>query len=54
VVSSVALGGENLGWGSHLDVGAAKLRHRYLQALHAADMGDMSQLMEEEELLGCT
>jgi Fic-DOC domain mobile mystery protein B len=43
---SVALGGENLGWGSHLDVDTAKLRHRYLQALHASDKGDMSQLMD--------
>lgn len=43
---SVALGGENLSWGSHLDVDTAKLRHRYLQALHASDKGDMSQLMD--------
>jgi Fic-DOC domain mobile mystery protein B len=45
-ILSVALGGENLSWGSHLDVDTAKLRHRYLQALHASDKGDMSQLMD--------
>ncbi len=43
---SVALGGENLSWGSHLDVDTAKLRHRYLQALHASDKGDMRQLVD--------
>lgn len=43
---SVALGGENLSWGSDLDVDTAKLRHRYLRALHTSDKGDMSQLMD--------
>ena len=43
---SVALGGENLSWGSHLDVDTPELRNRYLQALHASDEGDMSQLMD--------
>ena len=43
---SVALGGENLSWGSHLDVDTPELRNRYLQALHASDEGDMTQLMD--------
>jgi Fic-DOC domain mobile mystery protein B len=43
---SFALGGENLSWGSHLDVDTPELRNRYLQALHASDEGDMSQLMD--------
>lgn len=41
---SVALGGEPLSWGSHLKLDTAELRRRYIQALHAADNGDMSLL----------
>lgn len=43
---SVAIGGSTLSWGSHLDLGTDALRERYINALHAADDGDMSQLID--------
>ena len=43
---SVALDGPTLSWGSHLDLDTDSLRRRYLQALHAADDGDMSSLID--------
>jgi Fic-DOC domain mobile mystery protein B len=43
---SVALGGPTLSWGSHLNLGTAELRERYIGALHAADDGDVSRLAE--------
>ena len=43
---SVALGGTRLSWGSRLDVDTAALREHYLEALYAADAGDLSRLIE--------
>lgn len=43
---SVALGGPTLSWGSKLNLETAALRERYLDALHAADDGDFSKLVE--------
>lgn len=43
---SVALGGPALSWGSKLNLETAELRKRYLDALHAADTGDFSKLVE--------
>lgn len=43
---SAALGGPTLSWGSHLQLETAELRDQYISALHAADDGDMSRLIE--------
>lgn len=43
---SVALGGATLTWGSKLVLETNELREMYLDALHAADDGDFSKLIE--------
>jgi len=43
---SVALGGPTLSWGSKLNLETADLRENYLEALHTADGGDFSKLVE--------
>lgn len=43
---SGSLGGRKLTWGSGSNLETNELRERYIQALHAADEGEMSKLMD--------
>ena len=45
-ILSVSLDGDPLSWGRELDVDATALRAAYIAALHAADNGDLTELIE--------